>query len=63
MDASVLTELIDQVVAEFGASSGAKPTAKEMGLVMKAVQAKLAADGLRAEGRTVSELVKKVLAG
>jgi hypothetical protein len=30
---------------------------------MKAVQAKLQAASLRAEGRTVSELVKKVLAG
>jgi hypothetical protein len=31
--------------------------------VIKAVQAKLQAGGLRAEGRVVSELVKKVLAG
>ena len=30
---------------------------------MKAVQAKLQAKSLRAEGRTVSELVKKALAG
>jgi uncharacterized protein YqeY len=33
-----------------------------MGLVMKAIQAKLAASGARAEGRTVSDLVKKALA-
>jgi hypothetical protein len=34
-----------------------------MGLAMKAVQAKLQASGLRAEGRAVSDLVKKHLAG
>jgi hypothetical protein len=33
-----------------------------MGLVMKSVQGKLQAAGVRAEGRTVSELVKKQLA-
>jgi len=33
-----------------------------MGAVMKAVQARLQASGVRAEGRVVSELVKKVLA-
>jgi len=34
-----------------------------MGMVMKAVQAKLQAASLRAEGRVVSELMKKLLAG
>lgn len=63
MDAAALTKLIDEAVAELAATSGAKPTVKEMGPVMKAVQAKLAAQGLRAEGRTVSEIVKKALAG
>ena len=63
IDASALGGIIDKVVAELAATSGAKPTPKEMGPVMKAVQAKLAAEGLRAEGRTVSELVKKALAG
>jgi uncharacterized protein YqeY len=62
MDGSALSKLIGEVVAELAAASGAKPTAKEMGPVMKAVQARLAAQGLRAEGRTVSELVKNALA-
>ena len=62
MDGTALGELVGEAVAEFAAASGAKPTAKEMGQVIKAVQAKLAAQGLRAEGRTVSELVKKELA-
>jgi hypothetical protein len=34
-----------------------------MGQVIKAVQAKLQAAGVRAEGRVVSELVKRALAG
>jgi hypothetical protein len=34
-----------------------------MGQVIKAVQAKLQAAGLRAEGRAVSDLVKRELAG
>jgi uncharacterized protein YqeY len=62
MDGTALSGLVDEVVAELVAASGAKPSAKEMGPVMKAVQAKLAAQGLRAEGRTVSDLVKKALA-
>ena len=45
-----------------GATCGQKPTAKEMGAVMKAVQARLQAPGVRAEGRALGELVKKVLA-
>ena len=63
MDEAALSGLITEVVAELTATRGAKPAAKEMGTVMKAVQTKLAAQGLRAEGRTVSELVKKALAG
>jgi uncharacterized protein len=63
MDEAALSGLIGEVVAELTATSGARPTAKEMGSVIKSVQARLAAQGLRAEGRTVSELVKKALAG
>ena len=63
LDESALEALVAEAVAEVAAASGQKPTPKEMCSVMKAVQAKLQASGLRAEGRTVSELVKKVLAG
>jgi len=63
LDGATLSKLIGEAVAELTAANGAKPSAKEMGLVMKAVQAKLAAQGLRAEGRAVSELVKSALAG
>jgi uncharacterized protein YqeY len=57
-----LAALVTEAIAEIASSTGQKPGSKEMGVVMKAVQAKLQAAGLRAEGRTVSELVKKALA-
>jgi uncharacterized protein YqeY len=63
MDEAGLTALVAEAVAEVAAAAGKKPTPKEMGLVMKAVQGKLQSSGVRAEGRAVSELVKKQLAG
>jgi uncharacterized protein YqeY len=60
-DAEALAVLVNDAVAEIAASTGQKPGPKEMGVAIKAVQAKLQATGLRAEGRTVSELVKKAL--
>jgi hypothetical protein len=63
LDEAGLAALVAEAVAEVAAALGAKPSPKEMGQVMKAVQARLAAGGLRAEGRAVSELVKKALAG
>ncbi len=61
-DENALASIVNETVAELAASLGHKPAAKEMGLVMKAVQAKLQTSAMRAEGRTVSELVKKALA-
>ena len=63
LDEAALSALVAEAVAEVAAASGQKPTPKEMGAVMKAVQAKLQAKSLRAEGRVVSEMVKKLLAG
>jgi uncharacterized protein len=57
-----LQELVGQVVAEIAEGAGQKPTPKEMGTVIKAAQARLQAEGLRAEGRAVSEAVKLALA-
>ena len=51
-----------QMVEAAAAAGGAKPGQREMGTVMKAVQAKLAAGGHRAEGRVVSEAVRAALA-
>lgn len=44
-------------IAEMGS-----PTMKDMGTVMKNVMAKLQASGARVEGKTVSEIVKRLLA-
>jgi uncharacterized protein len=41
---------------------GKRPGPKDMGSVMKTVQQRIAADGLRADGKVVSELVKAELA-
>lgn len=49
---------VKATIAEMGS-----PTMKDMGTVMKNVMAKLQASGARVEGKTVSELVKKHLAG
>jgi hypothetical protein len=63
LDDAGLQALVTEAVAEITASTGKAPTPKEIGVVIKAVQAKLQAAGLRAEGRLVSEAVKKALAG
>lgn len=52
--------VIESVIAEMS-SGGQRPSAKDMGSVMKAVQAGIQAAGLRADGKQVSELVKKSL--
>jgi hypothetical protein len=62
LDAAGLEKLVGEALAELEASLGHKPTAKEMGAAMKAVQAKVAASGARADGKAASELVKKALA-
>ncbi|HWW23217.1 MAG TPA: GatB/YqeY domain-containing protein [Edaphobacter sp.] len=54
---SVVQAAITQI-----AEGGHKPTAKDMGTVMKAVQQRIQAVGLRADGKLVSELVKAELA-
>ena len=53
--------MIEATVAEMS-SAGQKPSAKDMGSVMKDVQAKIQGMGLRAEGKQVSEMVKAALA-
>ena len=62
LDEAGLAKLVSEAIGELTASLGHKPSPKEMGAAMKAVQAKLQAAGLRADGRLVSELVKKELA-
>jgi uncharacterized protein YqeY len=57
-----LKAIVGLVIAQIAEGAGQKPSPKEMGTVIKAVQARLLADGLRAEGRLVSEAVKAALA-
>jgi uncharacterized protein YqeY len=54
--------LVAAAVAELTATTGAKPGPRDMGSVMKLIQAKIADDGLRADGKVVSERVKAALA-
>ncbi len=49
---------VKAAIAEMGS-----PTMKEMGTVMKNAMAKFAAQGMRVDGKVVSEAVKKELAG
>jgi len=49
---------VKTVIAEMGS-----PTIKDMGTVMKNAMAKFAAEGMRVDGKIVSEAVKKELAG
>jgi uncharacterized protein YqeY len=63
LDEAALTALIAETLAELSARSGKALTPKDMGPAIKAVQAKLQAAGVRAEGRVVSEAVKAALAG
>ena len=63
LDEAGLAKLVAEALAGLETTLGHKPGAKDMGPAMKAVQAKLQVAGVRADGRAVSELVKKSLAG
>jgi uncharacterized protein len=63
LDEAGLRALVAEAVAEHGNATGQKPGPKDMGPVIKAVQARLQQAGVRAEGRVVSEAVKSALAG
>jgi uncharacterized protein len=56
-----IRHLVEETIAEL-AVSGDCLGPKDMGVAMKAVQARIQAKGLRADGRQVSELVKARLA-
>ena len=61
LDEAGMAKLVAEVLGELEANLGRKSGPKEMGAAMKAVQGKLQAAGVRADGRAVSELVKKGL--
>ncbi len=57
-----IRELVNGAVALLAANNGGvKPGPKDMGAAMKVVQQHIAASGLRADGKLVSELVKAAL--
>ena len=56
---TVVLRAIDQLTKDAG---GVRPGPKDMGTAMKVAQQWIMADGLRAEGKTVSEMVKAELA-
>jgi len=53
--------LVAQAIEDIASANGVRPLAKDMGIVMKAAQAKIQASGLRADGKLVSEIVKAEL--
>jgi len=55
-----IRELVAATLSEM-ASGGNRPTAKDMGFVIKDVQNKIAGYGFRADGRLISEIVKAEL--
>ena len=62
LDEAGLRAMVQDAIAAHTAETGQKPTPKEMGLVIKRVQAMVQTSGARAEGRLVSEAVKNALA-
>jgi uncharacterized protein YqeY len=57
-----IRQIVATAVAHLAASGGGKPGPRDMGAAMKVVQQRILADGLRADGKLVSELVKAELA-
>ncbi|HZL25495.1 MAG TPA: GatB/YqeY domain-containing protein [Acidobacteriaceae bacterium] len=56
---AVVHGAIEHVTAD---AAGTRPGPRDMGTVMKVVQQRLLADGIRADGKVVSEMVKAELA-
>jgi uncharacterized protein YqeY len=63
LDEAGLRSIVAEVIAAHAGSTGQKPGPQDMGPVIKAVQARLRQDEVRAEGRVVSDAVKAALAG
>jgi uncharacterized protein len=61
-DDAAMTAAVEAAILEIGQAAGARPAAKDMGTVMKLAQAKIAESGARADGRGLSEIVKRELA-
>lgn len=60
-DAALLV-IVDEAIAVHTSETGQRPGPKDMGQIIKRVQAKIQESGMRAEGRVVSDAVKTALA-
>jgi uncharacterized protein len=58
LDEQEITATVKAAITEMGA-----PTMKDMGTVMKAAMSKFSTSGARVDGKVVSEIVKRELAG
>jgi uncharacterized protein YqeY len=58
----VIREVVRGAFDTMTTTDGKRPGPKDMGAVMKVVQQRILADGLRADGKLVSEIVKAELA-
>jgi len=58
----VIRDVVRGAIDTLTKDAGSKPGPKDMGTLMKVVQQRIFADGLRADGRLVSEIVKAELA-
>jgi uncharacterized protein len=56
-----IREIVTAAIAHLAGSGGTKPGPRDMGAAMKIVQQRILADGLRADGKLVSDLVKAEL--
>jgi uncharacterized protein YqeY len=54
--------VVETAIAHLAASGGGKPGLRDMGAAMKIVQQRILADGLRADGKVVADMVKAELA-
>jgi uncharacterized protein YqeY len=57
-----IREIVSEAITKLAETSSQKPGPRDMGAAMKLVQQRIAATGLRADGKLVSELVKAELA-
>jgi uncharacterized protein YqeY len=61
-DEDQVREIVQTAIAHMAGTGGQKPGPRDMGAAMKLVQQRIFANGLRADGKMLSEMVKAELA-
>ena len=61
-DEDQVREIVQTAIAHMAGTGGQKPGPRDMGAAMKLVQQRILANGLRADGKMLSEMVKAELA-